>query len=126
MDFTTTLDKEKKRIVVKSKCVIDNQCVHLIRAEIKSYLKSNNGWDVLVDHSESTLDPLHYSDMTFVSAETASQFAPFNIRRFALVVNEADYGVGRMWEILIRDKTSTSARVFKTVEEAIRFLDGPD
>jgi hypothetical protein len=128
MDFIITLDEEKKRLVVKSKCVLNIQCINLIRTEIKSHLEEKKGWDVLADHSESTLANLDYPRMKSVADETILQFTPLSVRKFALVVNTnaGEYGMGRMWEILTSNKSSISTRTVKTVEEANQFLDEPE
>ncbi|ATX79700.1 hypothetical protein Ga0123461_1282 [Mariprofundus aestuarium] len=123
MDFTATLDEENKRIVVKSKCILDLQVINSIRTEIVSHLEGREGWDVLVDHSESTLGDLRYPEMSNVAQETISKFVPLGVRRFALVVNVDDYGMGRMWELLTADKSSISTHAFKTVGQAIQYLD---
>ncbi|ATX79729.1 hypothetical protein Ga0123461_1312 [Mariprofundus aestuarium] len=123
MSFITTLDKEKKLLAIKSKGEIDIQRIDSIRTEIKSLLDGTEGWDLLINHSESTMKNLDYHQMNSVTNKSKVALDALKLRRFVLVVNTNDYGHGRMWEILMSDKMSADTHAFKTIEQANQFLE---
>ena len=124
MDFITTVDEERRRISIKSQCELDMTIFGDIRSKIAGSLQNRESWDVLIDHSESSLVKLHFPEMKSAADQTSSEFQPLHIRRIAVVVDMADFGMGRMWEIMLSQKGTAMTRVFKTLGEAESFLDG--
>jgi len=122
MDFTTTLDRERKRFTIKSNCVLDADRFDKFRASIMSNLDGTEGWDLLIDHSESFPDDLDYRQMNVLTTNS-KVFDTLKLRNFVAVVSEKHYGYGRMWEIMASNKMSCNTRVLKSIEEATRFLE---
>jgi len=86
------------------------------------------GVDLITDHTNVDISALTAAEVERV-AGLRVQFLGAIVGRAAGVVGSSSpmrYGLGRMFEAHVASQAGTKVEIFKTVEEAIAWLRGPD
>jgi hypothetical protein len=85
------------------------------------------GLSVLIDHSESQWSNLSMADARRRATLLEEQASELGQPRVAFVVSQAaDYGVGRMMQLMTEGKTLMRSRIFYSTDEARAWLRDPE
>ena len=82
------------------------------------------GKQILLDHSNLGLGNIAQDDISRVSQHFIKISKKLGSGRIALVMDrELDYGIARAWELMTADDVDISIFVFRSVEDARKWLD---
>ena len=86
------------------------------------------GMPVLHDHSDLNSGPLTVDDISRIADFCAESRRDFGHSKLAVVLRrDVEFGLARMWETFIEDRWDATAGVFRSRDEAVRWLKhGPE
>jgi hypothetical protein len=81
------------------------------------------GTPILIDHSDFNAGPLTVGEMSALADMIDSVRVELGSLRMAiLVAGDLEFGLGRMWEVFVEDKWDGASEVFRSREDAMRWL----
>lgn len=123
MPFTLNIDKTADMVVLKTQG-------DLVAGEFEDMIARTRetcregGWPrVLVDHSLSTVHRISEEEVIFIAGLCEALNDVLAGGRLAVVlVQDVDYGLGRMWLTYTTGRLTYESRIFRTPEEALDWL----
>jgi hypothetical protein len=88
--------------------------------------RSRPGMMILIDHRATEYAALSYADVTRRADSIAARRELDDARIAVVVSRPADFGVWRIFDTLLSDRTGAQLRIFHTMEEARAWLIQPD
>lgn len=83
------------------------------------------GEPILIDHSNLNAGPLTVDGMAQLADMIQLARNELGSSRMAILApGDLEYGLGRMWQVFVENKWDGEARIFRSREDAVRWLNG--
>jgi len=118
MEYSITVDSQRNLLIVRTEGRINIPSYRSLLLEVFSHPACKEGYDILIDHSKSSVGHLYYPDIKAISDLFKMQSNKIDLTQMGVVVREGDYGLGRMWQIITSDDVQFECFLFKSMDEA--------
>ena len=123
MKYDISVDENNAQFVVRTQGPIKLEVEKLMLPEIVSHPKWNGRFNLLFDHSNSTLEHLQAIDIQQLSDLIRQYSESFGDIKIAIVLStDLNYGLGRMWQAYTSCHVSCDMCIFRTLEDAQGWL----
>ena len=124
MDFKITYVKEKDYFLIQT---TGDTCPDMIEASLKHTFNDPN-WhpfvNILYDNRREKVKHLSTKDVEEISLKFVAHEDKLKQSKIGTVMtDDLSFGLGRMWEFFIGEMTELKTRVFRSVEEAKRWIE---
>jgi hypothetical protein len=90
-----------------------------------SHEKWKPGAPFLINHTKLNAAPLTTDDMRSIAKLNNQYSAKLGHAKCALLLtHDLEFGLGRMWEVFVENEWDVTEKLFKSREEAIKWLSG--
>ena len=123
MKFEILCDEKKGLFVARTEGPVQLDDEELMIRDILAHPQWSNHFNLLFDHTESTLEHLLAIDIQTLSGLIKSYSAELQVSKLAMVLSsDLNYGLGRMLEAYTSDYMSCEIAITRTREEAETWL----
>lgn len=126
MDYTVSWGGEAEDLSLKTSGSASVDDLHEMVNEVLEDERFRTGMKVLVDHTDASWRGLSRAEIRRRADLLAQDAARIGPQRIAFVVSrQVDFGLGRMLEGLIYDRTLMQTQIFDSLEAARAWLNTP-
>ncbi len=124
MEHTITFDLDKCLVNIQTKGDGDARGIITFFKDIVAHPQWKPGLKILLDHRKLKIDTLKMDGIQSISTFFKQIGPKFGDGKLALVMQrDIDFGLARTWEILTADDVDIAIAVFRSIDEASRWLE---
>jgi len=123
MKYEIVIDKPKKLFIIYTNGEIELEVEKNMIYDVVSHPMWNSQYNLLFDHTNSSLANFQTIDIQELSKLLKSQSEQLGMIKLAIVLStDLNYGLGRMWEAYTRYDVKCDIEIFRTYAEAELWL----
>ena len=123
MEHTITFDSNNGQFNIKTRGDGDVTSVVAFFKNIITHPEWKPGLNILMDHRELKIDTLEMAGIQSISRRFKKIGPKLGDGKLALVMKrDIDFGLARTWEILTAEAVDIAIEVFRSMDEASRWL----
>lgn len=123
MKYEIMIDEQRNIFIANTNGAIDIEAEKDMIYDVISHPKWNSQYNLLFDHSNSSLENFQTIDIQKLSRLLKNQSEKLGMIKLGIVLNsDVNYGMGRMWEAYTRYDVKCDIKIFRTYTEAELWL----
>ena len=123
MKYEIEIDECRNLFIIHTNGAIELEVEKSMIYEVVSHPKWNSQYNLLFDHSKSSLENFQVIDIQKLSNLLISHSDQLGLIKLAIVFStDLNYGMGRMWEAYTRYDVKFDIEIFRTYAEAELWL----